>query len=111
LDIFFNIAFAFLGLFVLLFFAVYWKPLLVFFVIMLTVYEPYVGVSAAFFGSFFVMIWLERANIDCELITTSLKFSFYLTVFAIALGLTVDFIFDGSSGGYGRCSRANPEGC
>ena len=111
LDVFFTIAFIVAGIFGFLFFAVYWKPVLIFFIIMLTALEPKVGIPAAFFGSFTLLIWFERKQFSKKMLLDALKFSFYMTLAAIVIGFVLDTAFSGSSGGYGGCSRATPYGC
>ena len=110
MDLVFSGLFALSAVVAFLFFAVYWKPILIFFVIMLTVWEPKVGVPIAFVSSFIAMVWFERKNISRALVIESLKFSFYITVAAIIIGLIVNTIFGGGSG-YSGCSRGSPSGC
>ncbi|WP_104401803.1 hypothetical protein [Vibrio penaeicida] len=110
MDLMFGILFTLFGMGAFLFFAVYWKPILIFFVIMLTVWEPRIGIPIAFVGSFLVILWLERKDFSAKLLLSALKFSFYITVGAIVIGFIVDAMFSGGSG-YSGCSRGNPAGC
>ena len=110
MDLVFGGLFILSAIFAFLFFAVYWKPILIFFVIMLTVLEPKVGIPIAFTSSFLAMIWFDRKSLSAVLVVESLKFSFYITVAAIIVGLIVNTIFGGSTG-YSGCSRGSPSGC
>lgn len=110
MDLVFGSLFILSAIFAFLFFAVYWKIILIFFVIMLTVLEPKVGIPIAFISSFLAMIWFERKNLSTVLVIQSLRFSFYITTAGIIVGLIVNIIFGGSTG-YSGCSRGSPDGC
>ncbi len=110
MDIVFGGFFILSAIVAFFFFAVYWKPVLIFFVIMLTVNQPKIGIPLAFILSFFVMIWFERQNMSATLVIESLKFSFYITITAIIIGFIVNTIFGGGFS-YSGCSRGSPAGC
>jgi len=110
MDIVFSALFTLSAIVAFLFFAAYWKPILIFFVIMLIVLEPKVGIPIAFIFSFLVMVWFERKNLSIVLVIESFKFSFYVTIGAIIIGLVVEAIFAAGSG-YSGCSRGSPTGC
>jgi len=110
MDIVFGGLFTLSAIVIFLFFAVHWKPVLIFLIIMLTVWEPKIGIPMALILSFIAMVWFGRKDLSKALIVESLKFSVYLTAGAILTGLILDLIF-GVGSGFSGCSRGSPAGC